>query len=317
MEEILSGIAQKWAWIQPLPIIEKLVLIVLAYHADKDGLAWAKSKRMQGETGLSRSGFKVQIRKLEKRGLIVRMSHYSEISGRQTTNRYQLPLGGGHVLEPLPGHTREPLPGHESGTPSGSLTGDPLDIQYDIQNEIQSIGDESPGDLMNIEDVLNQHVALTREDIFRNALRKNDKLTADGCGYLWRHCRASAGDNGFQVETLRKEKILLHSSYKRVGEDFNLAVWAVMTDWIGFTKEAEDAQGAFSLPLYPTVVFFIKYIETAVEFATSNSFSDDSDFVQVIAKAPKPLTKPKENKDNAHIAITSEELAAINRELEE
>ena len=312
----MSGIAQKWAWMQRLPITEKLVLIVLAYHADDDGLAWAKSKLMQGETGLSRSGFKVQIRKLEKRGLVGRMAHYSD-SGRQTTNRYQLPILGGHTYEPLPGHTYEPLPGHESVTPSGSLTGDPHEIQYEIQSEIQSIGDESPGDLMKVQDVLDQQEILTREDIFRNALRKNEKLTADGCGYLWRNCRRSASDNGFQVETLRKEKILLHDSYKRVGEDFNLAVWAVMTDWIGFTKAAEVQQGAFSLPLFPTVVFFIKYIETAMGFTASNSSSADFGFVQVTAKTPKPLTKPKENKDNGHTAITSEELAAISEGMEE
>ena len=311
----MSGIAQKWAWTQQLPITEKLVLVVLAYHADDYGLAWAKSKRMRDEAGLSRSGFKVQIRKLEKRGLVERKSHYSD-TGRQTTNRYQLDLLGGHHMKPLPGHDSEPLPGHELMTPSGSLAGDPHDIQYYIHSDIQSIGDKSQETPVKLEDVLTEGEKLSREDIFCNALRKSDKLTPDGCAYLWRQCRASAGENGFQAELLIKEKKMLHRAYERVGENYNLAIWAVMSDWIGFTKFAAHHHGAFNMPTTPTINFFTKFIEAAVSFNSTNTESAYSGFVQVTANTPKALTKPNENKDNGGTAITSDELAAISEGME-
>ena len=303
----MSGVALKWAWEQQLPVTGKLVLIVLAYHANKLGLAWAGSTRMRRETGLSRTGFKSQIRKLENTGFVKRESRFTN-AGRQTSNGYQLNMGGVTQCDPSWGH--------ELQTPQGSLATDPLDIQYEIQEGDTSCGEpqETP---MKIEELLNQRENLTREEIFSNAIRTEDKLTPDGCAFIWRNCRASADeDNGFQAEILIREKKMLHSAYKRVGEDFNLAIWAVMANWIGFTKHAADTAGAFNLPNYPTISFFIKFIEAAVDFKSKNDYSANSGFVQLTAKQDNHLTKPNENKDNGATAITSDELAAISEEFE-
>lgn len=282
---------------------------MLAYHADDELLAWASRKLMCSETNLSRSGFKLQVRKLENRGLIVRQSHYSD-SGRQTTNRYQL---GGHASEPLPGHITEPLPGHELVTPPGTLAGDPHDIQYEIHNEIQLNGGEpQTEDFVNIDDVMKQHQNLTRNEIFENATRKKGKLTADGCGYLWRRCRSSAGENGFQAELLVKDKKVLHTAYIRVGEEFPDIVWNCMEHWVAFTKHAEKTAGAFNCPLNPNVSFFVKFIEAAADFAPV----EDTGFVQLIAKPKKPLTKPIETKDNTDNAVTLAEVLAIGKDLQ-
>lgn len=308
----MSGKTLKWAWELELPLTQKLVMIALAYHADDDGLAWPSNRKLRAKTGLSRTGLILQVRKLEVRGLIVRQLSYRD-NGAQTSNRYQL---GVHLTETPPVHDEWTPPIHLYVEGEGTTTGGPHDIQYEIQEEIHSIGGEPQEDEgLNIDEVLAQHVALTREDIFSKALRKDDKLTPDGCAYLWRNCRSSAGDNGFQAELMVKDKKMLHSAYKRVGEDYNLAVWSVMSDWIGFTKAAESGQGAFSLPSNPQVSFFIKYIETAVDFMSSNSFSDSGGFVQLAANSSKPLTKPSVSKDNTSEAITSGELAAIGEEL--
>lgn len=305
-EEHLSGKAMKWAWTQQLPIIEKLVLMSLAYHADNDGLAWPKSASLRDKTGLSRSGLKLQVRKLEKAGLITRENRFTE-RGRQTSNMYQLSMGGDTIGDPSPGHA--------CVTPPRSPVGDPLDdIQYDIQ-EGDTIGGEPQETTMKINDVLTQHLVMTREEIFQKALRKNNKLTPGACAYLWRNCRTfAAEDNGFQAELLIKEKKMLHNAYKRVGEDYNLAVWAVMADWIGFTKHAAEMSGAFNMPHRPTVQFFIKFIESALDFTKCNDNSQGSGFVQLTAKPHKDLTKPNGKTENTHNAITSDELAAISGE---
>jgi len=261
---------------------------------------------MREETGLSRTGFKQQVRKLESQGFLTMKSRFTD-AGRQTSNHYQLHMGGVTHSDPTGGHKLQ--------TPHGSQAGDPPDIGNEIQ-EGNTNCDKSQETPLNIEELLNQQESLSREDIFRKALRKDDKLTPDGCAYLWRNCRASAGDNGFQAELLVKDKKMLHNAYKRVGEDFNLAVWAVMSNWIAFTKFAADSYEAFNLPHFPTISFFTKFIEAAVAFHETNSGASSSDFVQVTANPSKPLTKPKEIKDNEHTAITSDELAAISGELE-
>lgn len=303
----MSGIALKWAWTQQLPIIEKLVLIVIAYYADNDGLAWPKSTGLREKTGLSRSGLKLQVRKLEKAGLLIRKDRFTE-SGRQTTNGYQLSMGGVMISNPSPGHV--------CMTPPRSPTGDPLNIQYEIQ-EGYTNGGEPQETKVKVDDVLQeQFVTITREEIFANALRYKGKLTPGACAYLWRNCRAYASaNNGFQAELLSREKKMLHNAYKRTGEDYNLIVWAVMTDWIGFTKHAESIAGAFNMPHHPTIPFFIKFIEAALDFTKNNCFSKDEGFVQLTAKPNKDLTKPNVKPENTNDAITSEELAAIGGEL--
>lgn len=303
----MSGVALKWAWEQQLPRAGKLVLIVLAYHANKTGRAWAGNDRMRREVGLSRTGLKVQLRKLEKAGFVKRESRFTK-TGRQTSNAYQLSMGGVTLADPSWGNQLQ--------TPHGPQVTDPPDIQYEIKEGDTNCG--TPQVIpMNIKELLNQDENLTREEIFCNALRKDNKITPDGCAYLWRNCRRSAAaSNGFQAEILVKEKKMLHSAYKRVGEDFNLAIWAVMENWIAFTKHAEKVAGAFSLPNYPTISFFIRFIEAAVDFKSTSTYSAKLGFVQLTAKPLKPLTKPKETKDNGATAITSAELAAISEGFE-
>lgn len=299
---------------------EKLVLVALAYHADDDGWAWPSNRKLREKTGLSRTGVIAQIKKLERDGLLTLEMRYRE-NGSQTSNKYHL---GVHALKTPPIHATETPPLHSYEDGEGAAVGGPLEIQYNIQDEIQVIGDESQETTLNIDEFLQDRDELSREDIFRNALRKSDKLTPksrtltpDGCAYIWRNCRSSAGDNGFQAELLVKEKKMLHNSYSRVGEDYNLAVWAVMVNWIAFTKHTEKSYGAFKMPIIPTVAFFVKYVEAAVDFARFDLSSEESGFVQVTAKSANPLTKPNEIKDNGDVAITSDELAAISGDFKE
>ena len=310
----MSGIALKWAWMQELPISQKIVLIALAWHADDDGIAWPKLTTLVNELPMSRRGTIIQIRKLEFSGYLVKELAFRD-TGAQTTNRYILDLEGVHHT--CMGGMQHDLHGGDAATVHGGDADHaaPLNIQYKIQDKIHVTGDESQETQMHYEEVLNEYEVLDRDYIFSNALRKDDKLTPDGCAYLWRNCRASAAKgNGFQIEILKKEKKMLHSAYKRVGEDFNLAVWAVMANWIGFTKHAADISGAFSLPQQPTISFFIKFIEAAVDFKSTNAEASESGFMQLTAKTPETLTNVKENKDNGHTAITSDELAAISRD---
>lgn len=299
----MSGVAQEWAWEQKLPQITKILLVALAYHANKDGVAWPSRARLMEKTNLSRSGLKLHMRKLEEAGLVVREARFTE-KGRQTSNWYTLKVGDTLC---------DPSTGHELVTPPLSPMGDPsIEIQYEIQE-----GDTNGGEpQMKVQDLMNIHQKkkeLTQKLIFENALRKKGKLTPGACTYLWRNCRsAAADDNGFQAELIGKEAKMLHNAYKRIGEVYPMVVWNVMENWIAFTKYAEKQAGAFKSPLTPNVPYFVKFIEAAADYTPGQK---GEGFVQLTAKPKKALTKPTGSDDNTGEAITSDELAAIGKEL--
>ncbi|MEO5772563.1 MAG: helix-turn-helix domain-containing protein [Sphingomicrobium sp.] len=59
-------------WKQTLPATEKLVLLCLADHADKDGRAWPSIRTIGGATGLKERAIQMALKSLAERGLIDR-----------------------------------------------------------------------------------------------------------------------------------------------------------------------------------------------------------------------------------------------------
>ena len=301
----MSGKVMKWAWPVVLPTqSEKTMYMALAYHADKTGLAWPKLGQLMEKSNLTKGGARYVLRKMKQGGFISIEPRYGT-TGRQTSNAYQLLKGGYSKYDPSP--VQLSLEGE------GIVVTVPHDIQLEIQEGNTNCGEPQTGDFsMKVSQVVDKHDKPTRDKIFSKALRKKGKLSPDGCAYLWRNCRQSAADdNGFQAELMVKDKKALANAYGRVGEEFPDAVWNAMENWVGFTTYAEKQAGAFNCPLQPTIAFFVKFVEVAVSYTPNPT----SGFVQLSAKPSKPLTKPKETVDNTNNAITSEELAAIGKEL--
>lgn len=84
-----------WALKQPLPAMQKMVLVILADHENKDsGLCYPSIKLLAEECGMSERSVSNQISKLAAAGLIeiTRFNH--------TTNRYILNKPAAPVTEP-------------------------------------------------------------------------------------------------------------------------------------------------------------------------------------------------------------------------
>ena len=300
----MSAVARDWAWQQTLKGNLFVVLLALADLADKEGVCWASKITIIRKTNLSDRGLMGLVRKLVDRGF-VKIEMRFRPNGSQTSNRYVLNLGGEAlcVLPPL-AHTCSP-PEHMGAPPIEPVVKpviEPKDCGEPQEDNLSTVAEVTSGDKK------------TRSEIFENAKRKNEKLTPDGCASLWRNCRASAGENGFQAEILVKEKKMLCDAYQRVGESYPEIVWACMENWVAFTKHAESTAGAFNCPLVPQVSFFTKYVESAADFTQSNQNSQDEGFVQLTA-TPKTLTKPNVTGDNTKDAVTADELAAISEKL--
>jgi hypothetical protein len=114
----------------------------------------------------------------------------------------------------------------------------------------------------------------------------------------------SQEDHGFQAELLQKEMKMLHTCAKRVGEDnFKNAVLWCMSNWIGFTKHAEEYSTAFDSPLNPNVSYFVRFI---------NEQENPDTFEQV---KPKALTKQPQKVQTKKAAMSPEEWLALQEEL--
>ena len=206
-------------------------------------------------------------------------------------------------------------PGWSERPPKGSQSDHPIDntIINTIKNTI-NCGEPQSEEILKIQEVISGK-DMKKENIFDKAKRKEGKLTPGGCGYLWRNCRSSAGENGFQAELRVADQKILHTAQKRVGELYPEVVWGVMSNWGGFTKHAEKTAGAFNCPSNPSVPFFAKFIEAAASFVDTNDGAETTGFVQLSATAKKPLTKPKASTDNVHKAATLEEIMATNKDI--
>lgn len=100
---------------------QKCLLLVLAYRGNGKGFCWPGRARLMVETGLSRTGVKLAVAELEKRGLISRKPGFA-----QDRSVYTLNLGEGHC-ETLGGSVSDPGEGL-SVTQGGSVS-DPHNIK--------------------------------------------------------------------------------------------------------------------------------------------------------------------------------------------
>ncbi len=107
---------------------DKIILIVLAFHANAEGWAWPKIAGIQAATGLSRRTIQRRLEGLRRRGWILWTAR-STASGRQTSNCYRVLLPvcqkgmvGGDGTQSAP------------ATPSGvSVTASPLEVAKEIK----------------------------------------------------------------------------------------------------------------------------------------------------------------------------------------
>jgi hypothetical protein len=299
-----------WALEQNLPGGPKSVLVHLAdWYNSHESAAWPTHEQLAEKCGWGRRTVQRHIEWLVEHQLVVKEK---QMRGNfQIQNRYRLPV---NVLV-LQG-SQIGAADVDSMAQQGGQADAPINtIKDTIKNTIKS-GKPQTEEILDVKTVVNKFENPTRENILSAAKRKDGILIPDGCAYLWRNCRANAADtNGFQAELLVREKKMLHNAYKRVGEKFPATVWAVMARWVAFTKYAEQHGEAFNLPLKPTIPFFIKFIEQAVNFMEREGKSKTEGFVQLIAKKPKPLTKPSAPSKKAPEAISTEELLAMNKDI--
>lgn len=281
-----------------------MTLLALADVVNKEGVGFPNKKTLLGKTHLSRSGLIRHIRELERLGFVTVVSRYRE-NGSQTSNEYHLELGGCH-------HVGTP-PVSDVGTPPVSTGGTPL-YEPIIEPIIGTNPDESGQEdsEVKIQDVIASHEPLEKDEVLEEAYRKNGEVTPAGCGFIWKQLRRTAKASGFQGELLLKELGMLKDARNELGQsNFNDAVWAVMNNWIGFTKFAQTKGGAYQLPQQPKVQFFRKFCAEAVEFAASKGSSQKKSLVKLSAKTGKELTKPTESVDTPNSEAALKALLAL------
>ena len=304
----MSVKALAWAWEQQIPANPKFVLLALAdwWNPNEDS-AWPSVAQLIAKTSLSRRTIQRAINWLVDHELVIVEQRSSK--GRQVSNRYRLAMT---VIIVQGCHSDAPR--GVTLTQGGCHSDAPIeDTVKDTVSDTVNSAEAQEEPMVSIEDILADQ-GFSREDIFAKAKRKDGKLTPDGCAYIWRNCRKVAGNNGFQAEILVKEKSMLNNASKRVGDLFPHIVWSVMSDWVGFTSHAEEVAGAFNSPINPSIAYFVKFIEAAADFH-EQGVSEDAGFKPVQTIAQKPLTKPNVTTENEDTAITSEELAAISKDL--
>jgi hypothetical protein len=99
----------EWAMGQAVPSTAKHVLLVLATHADKDGLCWPSVATIGAKSGLGERAIQTALRLLIGKGLIVVTAN--EKGGRGCTPRYVLQCGKGASAAPIePERAHQPHP---------------------------------------------------------------------------------------------------------------------------------------------------------------------------------------------------------------
>ncbi len=311
------AVIQSWAFAQRITPTEKLILLELVDHAnDKEveGVfsCFPKQGTTARRTGFSRSAVHRAIKNMEKLGLLSHIQR--KWKGLQSSNRYTLNLDV--IIQPCCTVTH----GRVAEGYTAVLQSDTLETSSN-KHQIETSSTGEPGQEnsdMKVKEVLQGFTTPEKEDIIKNAKRKNGTLTPGGCAYLWRGFRHAAGASGFQGELLAKEKNMLSRVRKRIGDQKYIdSLWAVMESWVPYTKYAAEKGGAYTLPQEPKVWFFTKFCNEAVGFLGEDIKKVPESFVQVIANPEKPLTKPSETKENVKVGMTYEEILEINREFED
>ena len=117
--------ARDWAWAQPVSPSQKLVLLVLAEHANEERACWPSLRCIAGRTGLSERCIRGVLRELERLGLIT-----CQCGGGRMANRFTLQVGPRQQLpegQEIPGGQMVPEgqqlpPTPEPAAPQGGST---------------------------------------------------------------------------------------------------------------------------------------------------------------------------------------------------
>ena len=81
-----------WAVDVQLPQAQKLILLILAHHADKDMTCYPGQQRLAQQSGMSDRNVRRAVAELEKQGLIYRQKRFRK-DGTRTSDLYHLNVG--------------------------------------------------------------------------------------------------------------------------------------------------------------------------------------------------------------------------------
>lgn len=131
--------ALKWAWQQEVTPTEKLVLLVIAEHANSDGASsFPSAERMVKMTGLSRRSIFYTVKNLRRAGLLVQQKAvskrkhnvYSLLISAEKSQRYHAQVQQLHSS----GATRAPYPYLNPHTHTYKATPFPKDFRLSDSN---------------------------------------------------------------------------------------------------------------------------------------------------------------------------------------
>jgi hypothetical protein len=142
----MSVMAMTWAWEQNIPAPSKLVLMALADHADDSGRGWPGINRIASKCGMSRRTVQRHITALSEQQLIAVDRQRRRDNGSQTSNIYQLPIGGvsfchGGDVTGDTGGVSQLSPPEPSLEPSVETTTIPLPEWLEVLGKVQPLTD--------------------------------------------------------------------------------------------------------------------------------------------------------------------------------
>lgn len=274
-----------WALRQELPVKPKMVLIMLAnYMSDEKGYAWPTYKELARLCGMPESTCRKHVQWLVDRGLLKKEKHI--YAGRQRSNRYYIPVNvmafqGAHneqagcsKLAGEGAHNEQPKDTLKTDTPTDT----PIDAGASQEADMKF---KKGGTIAeNLATTDSEMWGMGREEALakvRSGINPDGTIKWSALERLWKFARGSASNTnyGTYVTLTKKEKGQLMHAWDRVGEDLLEIVWNVMSDWAGFCRAAERDEGAFNSPTKPNVVYFTKYLTSAVDFTAAEVGADD------------------------------------------
>lgn len=260
----------------PLASTTKLVLIMLAVHANKKGVCWPSIRRIVSQTGLSERAVRYQIRALEQGGFMktVIRSH----DGRQTSSRYHLntsfirAMGAPHAP---PGATSAPPRGHHVPPMGQPLPTIELSNELSRGTEEGNIASTLAKEPTEVDVNANEKLAaaLSKSTDGSKAPALDDK--ADRWSKHWnyllrKHGWWDVGSSGMQYPLGGKELGFLKNVVMRArqSEHHELAavLGTVIANWQAFAQGVKVDDGLKFVPAKPTTWFVDAHLHACFEF---------------------------------------------------
>lgn len=133
----MSYRALEWAMEVTLAPATKMILVVLAWHADDDGVCWPSVSTIARKSGSSTRTVRRAIKTMVNQGVMEIRPGY-ERRGRQTSNTYRLSVDKApDNLSPL-GVTECQGEGDTGVTPGGDIAVSPLELTEEVKKEVGS-----------------------------------------------------------------------------------------------------------------------------------------------------------------------------------